>query len=166
MKKSAWTEDRVNGLVSGQVQESLSLEYKRAESLGPTEARRKEITKDVSAMANSAGGVIIYGIAEYESGERKRYPERVDPVSLRNVSREWVEQIINTIQPRILGVEIHAVPVGGAPDSVVVVVDIPRSTTAHQATDHKYYKRFNFLSQPMEDYEVRDVMNRAASPNV
>lgn len=164
MKNGSWTEEKLTGLVSGQVQESLSLDYKRAQSLGPTEGRRKEITKDVSAMANSAGGVIIYGIAEFESGDRKHYPERIDPVSLRDTSREWLEQVINTIQPRIVGIEITAVPVAGAPDSVVFVVDIPRSSTAHQATDHRYYKRFNFLSLPMEDYEVRDVMNRLTVP--
>lgn len=164
MKKAVWSEEKLKDLISGQVQESLSLEYKRALSLGATEGKRKEITKDVSAMANSAGGVVIYGIAEYESGEKKHYPERIDPVSLKDVSREWLEQVINSIQPHILGLGIYAVPVTGDVDRVVFVVDIPQSTTAHQATDHRYYKRYNFLSQPMEDYEVRDVMNRATSP--
>jgi hypothetical protein len=31
---------------------------------------------------------------------------------------------------------------------------------AHQARDYRYYKRHNFNALPMEDYEVRDVMNR------
>jgi hypothetical protein len=49
---------------------------------------------------------------------------------------------------------------------VAYVVEIPQSTTAHQATDHRYYKRFNFLSQAMEDYEIRDIMNRARRPDM
>jgi len=31
----------------------------------------------------------------------------------------------------------------------------------HQAYDHRYYKRYNFQSIPMEDYEVRDLMRRS-----
>jgi hypothetical protein len=32
------------------------------------------------------------------------------------------------------------------------------------ASDHRYYKRHNFKSVPMEDYEVRDVARRSAGP--
>lgn len=34
------------------------------------------------------------------------------------------------------------------------------------AKDFRYYKRFNFQSVPMYDYEVRDVMNRADAPDL
>ena len=34
------------------------------------------------------------------------------------------------------------------------------------AKDNKYYKRFNFLSEPMQDYEVKDVMYRHHSPQL
>ena len=40
---------------------------------------------------------------------------------------------------------------------VIYVVDIPQSNIAHQAFDKRYYKRFNFISTPMEDYEIRDI---------
>jgi hypothetical protein len=35
------------------------------------------------------------------------------------------------------------------------------SRAPRQAKDHKYYKRSNFESKPMEDYEVRDAMRRS-----
>jgi hypothetical protein len=35
------------------------------------------------------------------------------------------------------------------------------SRAPHQANDYRYYKRFNFESTPMEDYEVRDLMRRS-----
>jgi len=44
------------------------------------------------------------------------------------------------------------------------VVEIPQSGTAHQALDRKYYRRRNFESTAMEDYEIRDVMNRRKHP--
>ncbi len=37
---------------------------------------------------------------------------------------------------------------------------------AHQAVDKKYYKRFNFLSEPMHDYEIKDIMNRDKHPKI
>src|SRR5262249_49751212 len=35
------------------------------------------------------------------------------------------------------------------------------SRAPHQANHHRYYKRSNFESKPMEDYEVRDLMRRS-----
>lgn len=34
------------------------------------------------------------------------------------------------------------------------------------ADDKRYYKRYNFRSAPMEDYEVRDVRRRHNHPNL
>ena len=34
------------------------------------------------------------------------------------------------------------------------------------ASDHRYYKRFNFESAPMEEYEARDVSRRLVAPDV
>jgi len=161
---SAWTKARLDQMITDHVEENLSLDYKRADALANTDGRKAEITKDVSAMANSAGGVLIYGIAEPDEKTRRHLPERLDPLRRADVSKEWLDQIIQTIQPRIEGVVIHPVPIDEATDTVCYVVVVPQSHTAHQARDHVYYKRHNFSLRPMEDYEVRDVMNRRTSP--
>ena len=49
-------------MISGQVQESLHLDYKR--SMAVSNKNRTEIAKDVSSFANSDGGIIVYGIEE------------------------------------------------------------------------------------------------------
>jgi hypothetical protein len=48
-------------------------------------------------------------------------------------------------------------------DKVAYVVQIAQASSRapHQANDYRYYKRFNFESTPMEDYEVRDLMRRS-----
>jgi len=51
-------------LVAQGIQESLTLDYKEARSLGKGSPERNELCKDVSAFANSAGGQIVYGIEE------------------------------------------------------------------------------------------------------
>lgn len=161
-----WTEKRLQNLIDGEIEESLTLEYKSAEALDRNETKKKEITKDVSAMANSAGGVIVYGIREFDQENRRHLPEKITPVDRRQYPREWVEQIIQAIRPRIDGIVIHSVNLSSGETDVAFVIEIPQSNTAHQASDHRYYKRFNFQAVPMEDYEIRDVIFREQTPNI
>ena len=57
-----WHQQRLRAYVDNFVEESLSLEYKAADALERTDRKREQITKDVSAMANSDGGIMIYGL--------------------------------------------------------------------------------------------------------
>ena len=104
-----WTEAKLNNFITSGIEESLTLEYKSAEALDRSEYKKKEITKDVSAMANSAGGILIYGIAEFSAENKRHLPEKITPVNRNEFPREWVEQIINAIRPRIDGIVIHSV---------------------------------------------------------
>jgi hypothetical protein len=111
-------------------------------------------------MANSAGGKIIYGISADRTN--RWLPGELDPVERSSITTETLHQIISSrIQPRIEGVNIYAIPI--TEEKALYIVDIPQSTTAHQASNKKYYKRVNNISQPMEDYEIRDVMNRKSA---
>jgi len=148
------------------IEENLSLDYKSASALGFTDKSKREITKDVSAMANSNGGTIIYGIAEYKDEAKRHLPERIDPISRSQFSKEWLEHVISNIEPRIAALKIFPIEIPPNPDHVVYVVEIPKSTTAHQALDLRYYRRYNFESVAMPDYEIRDVMNRQQFPTL
>jgi Putative DNA-binding domain len=161
-----WTESKLQNFITSEIEESLTLEYKAAEALDRVETKKKEITKDVSAMANSAGGMIVYGISEFGELEKRHLPEKITPVDRRKYPREWVEQIIQAIRPRIDGIVIHSVNLSSGENDTAYVIEIPQSNTAHQANDHRYYKRFNFQAVPMEDYEIRDVMFREQTPNI
>lgn len=161
-----WSEAKIQNFIRSEIEESLTLEYKAAEALDRNETKKKEITKDVSAMANSAGGLIIYGISEYSREDKRHLPEKITPVNRTKFPREWVEQIIQAIRPRIDGILIHSVNLSSGENDVAYIVEIPQGNTAHQASDHRYYKRFNFQAVPMEDYEIRDVMFREQTPNI
>lgn len=82
------------------------------------------------------------------------------------MSKEWLEQVINSrIQRRIDGIRINQIEL--ATGKVIYAVCIPQSSRApHQAADKKFYKRFNFESIPMEEYEIRDVSRRDESPDL
>ncbi len=161
-----WTESKIQNFITSEIEESLTLEYKSAEALGKSDYQKTEITKDVSALANSAGGLLIYGIRENGVLEKRHLPEKITPVDRTEIPREWIEQVINSIRPRIDGIIIHSVSLRSGENDVVYLVEIPASNTAHQANNHRYYKRFNFQSVPMEDYEIRDVMFREQKPDV
>jgi len=156
-----WVEADLRRLIIDQVQESVGLDYKAAGALGKQDQNKREIGRDVSAFANSAGGVIVYGMTE-----NGHVPTAIDPIASAAFSKEWLENvIISNIQPRVDGSHINPVLLAGNPlGRVVYVVTIPQSYTAHQASDNRYYKRFNFQSVPMEHYEVQDTMNRAKTP--
>ncbi len=162
----AWTEAKIQNFINSEIEESLTLEYKSAEALAKVEYNKHEITKDVSALANAAGGLLIYGIREYSEPSKRHLPEKITPVNRAEFPREWLEQVINSIRPRIDGLLIHSVQLSTGEDDVVYIVEVPQSTTAHQAQNHRYYKRFNFQSVPMEDYEIRDVIFREKMPDV
>jgi len=81
------------------------------------------------------------------------------------INKEWLENVIySRISPKIDDIFIKLIEVN--PDKVIYIVVVPQSTTAHMAGNYRYYKRRNFKSEPMEDYEVRDVMNRQKRPNL
>ncbi|MEM9774642.1 MAG: ATP-binding protein [Chloroflexota bacterium] len=164
-----WDEAELKRYICEGIEESLTLDYKSGQALNKdaNSNRNKEIAKDISAMANSAGGVIIYGIAEEDANGRFR-PSKLAPVYRSACPRETLEQIISSnIQPRISGIKINPIPLSSGADNVAYVVHVPQSHTVHQvAINKRYYKRFNFESVPMEDFEIRDVLNRQAHPDV
>lgn len=163
-----WTEDDLLSMKSDQIQESLSLEFKSSKALEKSDKKRTDLSKDVSAFANSEGGDIIFGVAEVGKPPSRfgDIDEGIDPL---NVSPEWLEQVLNSsIHRRIDGLRIHPIELKKSkPGRYAYVVHIPKSYNApHQASDKRYYKRFNFESAPMEDYEVRDVRNRREKPQL
>lgn len=156
-----WEKIDVGKLIIDGVEESLHLDYKACGALAKTDGKKKEISKDVSAFANSDGGVIIYGVKEFDDPDKRHLPEKIeDGFDPPDISKEWLEQVITSnIQPKISGLIIRPIPTG-IDNKVIYIVNIPKSSTAHQARDKRYYKRYNFESVMMEDYEIKDVMDR------
>lgn len=148
-------------LIHKKLEESQYLEYKASGALINNDRNKKEISKDISSFANADGGMIIYGISE-----ENHLPIAIDPINRTNTTKEWLDHVIQSIRPILKGIIIHPVEINNDSDLVVYVVEIPKGETAHQAIDKKYYRRHNFNSIPMYDYEIRDVMNRLKRPNV
>ena len=148
------TISEVDKLILDGVQESIHLDYKGSAAIDET--KFDEIARDVSSFANSDGGILIYGVQE-----KGHLPlgkdEGVDHVKY---NRERLENIISArISPRIGDLRITQIPL--TETRSIYAIAIGKSFRGpHQAPDKRYYKRFNFKREPLEDYEINDLRAR------
>lgn len=148
-------------LVTNQVREGyFNLVFKPADELTNSEDNEKEIAKDISAFANSNGGIIIYGIKGYNQPDKEHFQEFIDPIDGFNFSKEWLEKVIScNVFPCIEDIVIQAIYLNSLNKDVIYVVIVNKSITVHQASDYRYYKRCNSESVPMYDFEIRALMS-------
>lgn len=159
------TLQNIKELVDNKIQENTNLEYKRSEAIDKSKKKIEALSISVSSFANSNGGRLIIGIKEYDEKDKRHLPEKISPIDILRYPKEWLEQVINdNIYPRIANLNIHPIEVSDT--QYIFVIDVPQSDTAHQAKDFKYYKRHIFRKLPMQDYEIRDVLNRNKNPKL
>ena len=89
---SQWDASDLQALI-GQ-EETSNLEFKRSDALDNTDGNKRELAKDVSAMANAAGGVIVYGIEEKDN-----LADALDQGTMQ--TKEWIDQLLTSnIEPK------------------------------------------------------------------
>ncbi|HEY9206971.1 MAG TPA: ATP-binding protein [Candidatus Methanoperedens sp.] len=143
----------IEGLIKNQIEESLTLEYK--EEMGN---KSSDIAQDISAFANTSGGIIIYGIKEDKEDGQK--PISINWLEGINTKERLENIILSNIQPRLRDVIINPISKPDNSSQAIFVVNIPESPDAPHMANHRYYRRYNFQSIPMEDYEVKDAIFR------
>ncbi len=110
------------------VAENLTLDYKR--ELGDSAGERAEMCKDVSALANSQGGTIIYGVEENQDRTPKLPMFGTPRTFGRENLEEWAAQILQSgVQPR-MAFEVDAFELPNDPDRCVLVVRTQASPSA------------------------------------
>jgi hypothetical protein len=157
----------VEGFVSRRIEENLNLDYKDISNLNEKNLKGffDELSKDVSAFANSEGGLIILGVKEEKDRKGNRiFPKEIAWGDASLLSRERLEDnLIGKIHSRIDGLKI--VPIRNDAGGVIFLIDIPKSENPpHMASDNRYYKRLNFRRVPMEHYEIADLFGRRRKP--
>jgi Putative DNA-binding domain len=158
-----WQESDILSLIENNVPESPNLEFKASAAL-TNKGWKNEFAKDISAFANSAGGTLIYGIREgADTHEAESIDEGFDPLEFK---KERLEQVINsTVQRRIEGIKYHPVPLTTTnPNRILFVIHVPESSQSPHMANNRYYKRFQFESVYMDEYEVRERYGRVTFP--
>ena len=149
----------IDALIAEGARESEVLEYKTAE-LTFTDRDKAELVKDVTGMANSLGGLIVYGVATDPTD--KTLPRRVVPIELKNV--ETLDRVINAqIRPPIDGIRRRLVP---EVNPKLLLIEVPESQNPpHQSLyDKRYYRRSGVECLPMEHDLVALKFGRRLSP--
>ena len=133
------TEVALQRLVSGGVREDVDLEFKQS-LYGASEAEKRELGKDVAALANSRGGTLIVGVRSEDEIAVELTP--VEPGHELRLQQTLVSQIAPVPQVEVRPIEasaggcyyLLAVPASpGAPHAVRVndALRYPRREGAH-----------------------------------
>lgn len=145
-------QDFLESLIENGIEENIHLDYK--EQLG----NNAEIAKDLSSFANNDGGNIIYGMREINNK-----PTEIIPINQPNLREKFDQIARNGIDPsldiRILPIDVDI----EGNEGQVFLIYIPRKyPILHQAVRRgKYYKRTEFTSSPMSNFEIETAFNLA-----
>lgn len=143
--------------------EAIDLEFKGPEDfLAWPQTKDKiaeDLSKQVSAFANSYGGQIVIGVKEARDSHRAEMIVGVDPnrPGIQNLQR----LVEGNLRPRLEGIRYSTIPLSGASAGrVIYVIAVPQGKTAYQARDNRYYGRSEYESVPLEDQLIRYKMVR------
>lgn len=122
--------------------ESETLEFKVAPP-GLSDNDKREFMKDVCALANAGGGDLIYGIDENNGAASQLAPITTE---VPDALQRRLSQLLDTIDPRISGVEFVHVPVTGG---YVTVLRIPGSFDGPHSIRNGAWRRYPVRSGTM-----------------
>lgn len=147
--------------------ESLRMDFKQSSLLDQEPNMiAQNLSKQVSAFANTEGGVIVIGIAERKEG-RTRFADQLDQgVEINKWSPERIQQLVESnISPYLTGIRVRPIPLDESRKKYAYVIYVPAGTTAYQASDRRYYGRSEYECRPLPDHEIRLRMFRGQAPN-
>ena len=126
---------------------------------------RKHLAKAVSGFANSAGGLIVWGVATDKKGESAAAIQEIEGLS--TVRKKLEEFAGNWVSPPVQGVLHKTIPISG-PDAGCAVTFVTESDSGPHMNnfEHRYYKRNGSRFLQMEHFEVADMFGRRRRPKL
>lgn len=156
-------EEALESLSRNEIPEAIRLEFKRELNLSTREAKR-EAAKDVAALANTAGGRILYGIEERELQDGSRVAGPIRPLTDGTLEATLSDVLVGSIHPRPR-FATRKVPVESG---FVLVVEVYDSfgRDLHLVTGYgesRFYKRHSPGTFHMSEPEIREAYLRIAA---
>lgn len=132
------TEADLHELITARATEDDRLEFKRG-MYGQSDRQVKEMIRDIVAMANHRGGLILIGIEEGSDGVASGVPGIEGAGHVERIT----SSAQSNIAPRLHGLSVVSIPL--ASGRIVIAVEIPESLSAlHMVTfqgDNRFWRR-------------------------
>ena len=157
--KLSWTEADLYDLI-GQ-SESIRREFKSGRLIDSNQESKwvEQLSKEVSAFANTEGGELFLGIDE-DKKSKPRVATGIDGTPIA-IAPERLQQLIEgNVSPYLSGIRVNRVRLSRQQDKAVFIIHVPQGSTAYQANDGRYYGRSEFEAKYLPDHEVRLRMSR------
>lgn len=153
----AVVEGDLQRLIANQEAEGPHLDFKRETPRGDN-AGRHELAADVSAMANSGGGDIIFGVDEDAEGRAAAVVASAENPDQE--SRRMLDVLLNSVEPRLPGLRVQPVAVAGG---AVFVVRVPQSWAGpHRVkTNQHFFIREGARKRQLDVPEIRGLFLRS-----
>lgn len=131
------SQDDLERLLQNGVSEGIDLEFKQ-ELPGTSDADKREFLADVTALANSSGGFLLFGVSETNAVAS----------AIPGVVRSNLDQAIlrldnlmrDSVKPRVIGVRMRPIPISD--EHAVLAVHIPRSMQSPHMVAYGGLSRF------------------------
>jgi hypothetical protein len=151
----------LTALVRDQIPESLRLDYKEALPAWDEREGRLKLLRSVAAMANAAGGIVLYGIRERRDRRAKtNLPDALVGVTTAEAAEaeQRIGQLLRSgLDPPLSGFVIRAVPID-ATGMCVLALGSPSSLGRPHAVvgvPTPYYQRIGTSRHPLTGGELR-----------
>lgn len=132
------TSQMLDTAVAQRLKESRDLDWKRQPDQGV--AWKDEVAKDIAAMANSGGGLIVYGIHEDGcAAAASRFAVIDFPTDQQVRQLAW-----SAVQPPVTGVTVHEI----VDDSPAFAIEVPGSLTSPHFVTREVAKGNFYLGAP------------------
>jgi schlafen family protein len=154
--------EHIEQLKARAVREDRTLEFKR--ELTFDDKGRFELLKDVSAMANASGGVIVYGVKEGEGDDAGVAVALPGLIGSPDDTDNRVDQFLHDgLDERVPGVLHRTIkrPGGG----FYLVIRVPASHLAPHMVkgSPRFYMRGTTTNQPMDARQIKEVALRVGT---
>jgi hypothetical protein len=118
--------DHLAAAVAAAAEEAADLDFKQADY---AKGANEELAKDVAAMANAGGGLIVVGVREQDL----RAVELTPVPLVGDVAQRYRQVLAGRVTPLVRDVEIRVLPAAEDPDRGFVLLAVPRSMAAPDA---------------------------------